>query len=175
MKKFWGLLVFVSLLFSACAPSVPGSSRYSPIDARDSDEISITAGPEWFATTLGPVGLVSLRIRGNDLNDLIRAGDLIEGKTKSVGVNWFQVQDIKAPTGWIVKLASQVGVRKILEVDGDSYRYTDSADLTWLIKVPPTTPVGSYPVLISIASRENTGKPGIEFLSVNVIKSASNQ
>jgi hypothetical protein len=170
MKKFLGLLVFVSFLFSACAPAIPGSSRYSPIDARDTNGISITAGPEWFAKTSGPAGLVSLKTRNSSLNELIKREDAKKGTIKSTNVNWFKIQDIKAPTGWIIEIAVQTGIREIADADDDgSYTYFDRSELTWLVKAPPATPVGTYPVLISVASRDNPEKSAVVFLAVKVI------
>ncbi len=170
MKKFLGLLVFVSFVFSACAPSVPGSSRYTALDARDNNEISITAGPEWFAKTMGPSRLISLKTRNGSLNELIKREDAKKGTVKSTSVNWFKIQDIKAPTGWVIELAVQTGIREIADDDDDgSYSYFDRAELTWLVKAPPATAAGTYPVLITVVNRDDTEKNAGIFLTVKVI------
>jgi hypothetical protein len=173
MKRFLGLLVFVSLLFSACAPAIPGSSRYAPIDARETNEISITAGPEWFTKAIGPTGLVSLKTRNDDLRKLVLSGERTVGTTKSTEINWFKILDIKAPTGWIVELVGQTGIRKITDTDptNGSYSFIDSSELTWLIKVPSSTRADAYSILISVVSRDNTEKSYTGSLKVNVNKS----
>ena len=159
MKKILGLFVFVALLFSACAPSVPGSSRYSPLDAQDSDFASITAGPEWFVKTIGYIGLVDLKTRDDGLDPLFTSrSDISVGTVKSRSVNWLKIQDIKAPTGWVIELVSQEASRKITEVGSTSYRLLDNMTMTWLIKAPPATPVGEYPILLLIASTDNQSK-----------------
>jgi hypothetical protein len=169
MKKILGLLVFVSLLLNACAPAIPGSSRFTAFDARETNQISITAGAEWFVKTTGPTNLVSLRTRNADLNNLILSTDVSLGNSKSSPINWFKVLDFKAPSGWAVELVGQFGIRKIIDVDTDgSYTYSDSSELTWSIKVPPTTLAGIYPVSISIASRDNLEQPAKRVLSVTI-------
>lgn len=172
MKKFLGLLVFVSFLFSACAPAIPGSSRYLPIDARDFNEITITAGTEWFARTLAPAGLIGRSTRNDVLNTLFRQGDYVVGTKKSASVNWYKTQNLEAPTNWVIEIADQIAIRTVTRVEDEVYYSVDSAEITWLLKVPPTTPVGRYPVFISIANRDNSGKPSTQVLSVNVIKPA---
>jgi hypothetical protein len=172
MKKFLGLLVFVSFLFSACAPSVPGSSRYTPIDARDSDSASITAGPEWFVKTIGYIGLVSLKNRDEVLDPLFTSqSDISVGTVKSRSVNWLKVQDIKAPTGWTVELVGQEASRRITEVGSTTYRLSDSMTLTWLVKAPPATPVGNYTVLMLVSG--DNGSPLPIVLDVKVTQPAS--
>jgi hypothetical protein len=159
VKKLFGLFVFVALLFSACAPSVPGSSRYSPIDARDNDFASITAGSEWFVKTLGYIGLVDLSTRDDGLDPLFTSrSDISVGTVKSRSVNWLKVQDIKAPAGWIIELVGQEASRRITEVGSSSYRLIDTMTLTWLVKAPPATLVGEYPILLLVTSANNAGR-----------------
>jgi hypothetical protein len=168
MKKFLGLLVFVSFLFNACTPSVPGSSRYTPIDARDSDSASITAGPEWFVKTIGYIGLVSLKNRDEVLDPLFTSqSDISVGTTKSRSVNWLKVQDIKAPTGWVVELVGQDASRKITEVGSTTYRLLDTMTMTWLVKAPLATPVGNYTVLMLVSSDNGSALPIILNIKVN--------
>jgi hypothetical protein len=132
MKRFLGLLVFMFFFFSACAPAVPGSSRYSPIDAQKSGSASISAGPEWFVKTSGPARLVSLKTRNASLNSLFSSNsDVTVGKIKSQNVNWLRIQDLKASAGWVVELVSQEGFREIADVDPDGgYSFFDSMALT---------------------------------------------
>ncbi len=169
MTRFLGLLVFVTFLFNACAPSIPGSSRYTPIDAREANQISITAGPEWFAKTVGPSRLISLKTRNGSLNELIKREDAKKGTVKSTSVNWFKIQDIKAPIGWVIELVVQTGIREIADADDDgSYSYFDRAELTWLVKAPPATAAGNYPLLITVASRDDAEKNAGVFLSAKI-------
>ena len=169
MKKLFGLFVFVALLFSACAPSVPGSSRYSPIDARDNDFASITAGSEWFVKTIGYIGLVDLKTRDDGLDPLFTSrSDISVGTIKSRSVNWLKVQDIKAPSGWVIELAGQEVSRRITEVGSSSYRLIDSMTMTWLIKAPLATPIGEYPILLLVTSTDNTSRALPIILNVEI-------
>jgi hypothetical protein len=172
MKKLLGLLVFVGFLLSACAPAIPGSSRYTAFDARDFDEITITAGPEWFALTIAPAGLVGRSARNDALNTLFKQGDYVVGTKKSASVNWYKIQNLKAPTNWVVEIADQKAIRTVTRVEDQVYYAIDSEEITWLIKVPPSTPVGHYLVLISIANRDDSSRSSTEALTVNVVKPA---
>jgi hypothetical protein len=156
MKKFLGLLVFVSLIFSACTPSVPGSSRYAPIDARDLDSVSVTAGSEWFIKTSSLArAFVSLKARDEALDPLFTSqSDIQVGTIKSRSVNWLKVTDAKAPAGWDVQLVGQEASRKIVEVGTTSYRFTDDLNLIFSVKIPAQTPVGKYVVFLMIASND---------------------
>lgn len=161
MKKILGLLVFVTFLFSACAPAIPGSSRYTPIDARTSDAASITAGPEWFVKTLGLIWIVDRATVDDALDPLFTSeSDLTVGTVKTFNVNWLQVQDIKAPTGWVVELASQQAVRRVTRAGSTrgTYYASDSLELVWLVKAPPSTAVGEYTVLVLLKSQNDPNK-----------------
>jgi hypothetical protein len=170
MKRFLGLLVFVSLLFNACAPSVPGSSRYSPIDARDSDSASITAGSEWFIKTDSLArAFVSLKTRDDALDPLFTSrSDIQVGTVKTRSVNWLQIKDMKVPTGWNVQLVAQEASRKITEVGTTSFYFIDNLDLIFSIKAPPETPVGNYTILLMIASSEKPDLALPTLLSIDI-------
>jgi hypothetical protein len=156
VKKLLGLLVFVTFLFSACAPSVPGSSRYSPIDARDLDSVNVTAGSEWFIKTSSLArALVSLKTRDEALDSLFTSqSDIQVGTIKTRSVNWLKIVDAKVPTGWDAQLVGQEASRKIVEVGTTSYRFTDDLNLVLSVKIPPQTPVGKYVVFLMIASND---------------------
>ena len=170
MKKFLGLFVFVALLFSACAPSVPGSSRYTALDARESRSASITAGPEWFVKTSGPARIVSLRTRNSSLDSLFATRSEVNlGAKKSQNVNWVRVKDVKAPSGWVVELVTQEATREITDVDGSGgYSFTDSLTLTWLIKAPPTASVGQYAIVPVVFSPDKPDEVSFVFLNIEI-------
>ncbi len=156
MKKVLGLFVFVAMFFSACVPLVPGSSRYTPIDARNTDAVSVTAGAEWFIKTSSLArALVSLKTRDEALDELFTAqSDIQVGTVKTRNVNWLKIKDTKAPTGWEVQLVGQEASRKIVEVGTTSYRFNDDLNLIFSVKIPPQTPVGNYTVFLMITSNE---------------------
>jgi hypothetical protein len=161
VKKILGLLILIGFLFSACAPAIPGSSRYSPIDARGSDAASITAGPEWFVKTLGLIWLVDRATVDDALDPLFTSeSDLSVGTVKTFNVNWLEVQDIKAPTGWVVELAAQQAVRRVTRAGPTrgTYYASDSLELVWLVKVPPSTAVGEYTILALLKNRSDSTK-----------------
>jgi hypothetical protein len=165
MKKFLGLLVFVSLLFSACAPSTPGS-RFTPLDARNSESVSVTAGGEWFIKTSSLArALVSLKTRDESLDNLFTSSsDIQVGTVKSRSVNWLKVTDSKTPTDWEVQLVNQEASRKIVEVGSrGSYYFTDDLSLVFSVKIPAQAPVGRYVVFLMLASND---KPDVSLPTI---------
>jgi hypothetical protein len=167
VKNFLGLFVFVALLLNACAPALPGS-RYMPIDARETKTVTIAPGAEWFLKTFGYVEVISLKTRDELLQPLFKTSDIAIGNLKSRAVNWVVVQEIKAPQNWQVELVSQEALRKITDVGTTSYRFNDSLELNWLIKTPPTTPDGSYSVVVLLSNREDASKIFAVFLTIKV-------
>ncbi len=156
MKKILGLFVFVALLFTACAPSVPGSSRFTPIDARELDSVNVTAGSEWFIKTSSLArAFVSLKTRDEALDPLFTSNsDIQVGTVKTRSVNWLKITDIKVPTGWNVQLVAQEASRKITEVGTSSYYFFDDMNLIFSVKIPAETPTGKYLVFVMIASND---------------------
>jgi hypothetical protein len=170
MKKFLGLLIFVSLLFNACAPSMPGSSRYTPLDAREVRSVTVTAGAEWFIKTSSLArALVSLTTRDEALDDLFTSSsDIQVGTVKTKSVNWLKVVDTRTPTGWEVQLVGQEASRKIVEVGSrGSYYFNDDLSLVFSVKIPTQTPVGDYTVLMLISSID---KPDVTLPTILYIK-----
>lgn len=117
MKKFLGLLVFVSFLFSACAPGIKGASSFDPIFTDNLDEVEITAEPEWFMSTRGPTNLLTRTERDTTLDGLIAPGEYYAGNNRSLPVNWFKLRDLKAPAGWVVAIAGQKATRHVTKTD----------------------------------------------------------
>jgi hypothetical protein len=157
MKKIPGLFLLITLLLNACAPGIPGS-RSTPIDARESDYASITPGSEWFIKTTGLIWLINPETIDDALSPLFTTDlDLTVNTVKSLNVNWLELEDIEAPTGWIIELVWQQAIRKVTARGPTSftYYYDDSLELTWLVKAPPSTPLGRYTILATMKSRKN--------------------
>ena len=168
MKKVIGLFVFAALFLSACAPGIKGTSSFDPIFANNLDEVEITAGPEWFVSTSGPTNLLTRSERDSTLDGLIAPGEYYAGNNRSLPVNWFKLKDVKAPTGWVVQVVGQKATRHVSKTDEVYYYYYDTASITWMIKAPPATPVGSYPILITVANRDRSDSFAPLFLSIKV-------
>ncbi len=168
MKRFFGLLIYIAFFLSACAPGIKGTSSFDPIFADNLDEVEITAGPEWFFSTGGPLNLLTRAERDTTLNGLIAPGEYYAGNNRSLPVNWFKLKDLKAPAGWIVTVAGQKATRHVTKTDEVYYYYFDTASITWMIKAPPATPVGSYPILITVANRDRTDSAAPLFLTIKV-------
>jgi hypothetical protein len=168
MKRLLGLLVCIGLFLSACAPGIRGTSSFDPIFAYGLDEVEITAGPEWFMSTDGPINLLTRAERDTTLDGLISPGEYYAGNNRSLPVNWFKLKDYQAPSGWVVAIAGQKATRHVTKTDAVYYYYRDTASITWMIKAPPATPVGSYPIMITVANRDRTGDSAPLFLTIKI-------
>ena len=168
MKKLYALISIVAIFLSACTPGIPGTSRFDPISANNLDEVEITAGPEWFVSTSGPTNLLTRAERDTTLDGLIAPGEYYAGNNRSLPVNWFKLKDLKAPTGWVIEVVGQKATRHVTKTDEVYYYYYDTASITWMIKAPPATPVGSYPILIIVANRDHSDNIAPLFLTIKV-------
>jgi hypothetical protein len=171
MKKLAvGLVVLFGALLTGCAPSQLGTGQSNPIPVNDARIASVPTGGTWYIKVPGPVGLIDLRTRNNDLRSLYQlSSDVRVGVSKSASVLWFSQTDVRAPSDWGVELVGQTGVRDIRDVESDgSYSYGDRLELTFAVRIPTDAKEGPHFIQASLISRSDGTKTANVPFAVNI-------
>jgi hypothetical protein len=171
MKKLvFGIVMLFGALLTGCAPSQLGTGQSNPIPVSDARIADVPTGGVWYIKVPGPVGLIDLRTRNNDLRSLYQLqGDVRVGVSKSASVIWFSQTDVRAPEDWGVELVSQTGVREIRDVESDgSYSYSDRLELTFAVRIPADAAQGPHFIQASLISRGDGTKTANVPFAVNI-------
>lgn len=149
MSRFIPLVLVLSFLFAACAPSVYGS-RYNNFDFINGSVFPIPGEGTWYAS--GEVPAAALDIDLGDIPD--RAFSSNEGATFNKALSRFQIIPDQLPEGWSVDFEAVTGVQTLISVKKEGsrtqVRWRDSVAIVLRIKVPTGQTTGHYPIKLAI-------------------------
>jgi hypothetical protein len=153
MSKVTTLFSLIVLLFTACAPTPPGSSRFNPIDATLDNHARVTAGREWFIKVRTSGDLVNLSTF-DAIFPPFTSSEARIGAVKRSSVNWLRVAGTNTPDNWGVELAAQEAIRTITEVGLTTINLESAFELTFAVKIPVGTTPDNYLLLVFISSQD---------------------
>lgn len=134
-----GLFAFVLLSLAACAPTVLGSSPYTPLEM-SSDVLKSTKlkpGATWFvARTYSPE---AFGISDETMSAYFDSSTFSKKKGEILrrGLGGYTATGFTAPGGWNVSLANVNARREIVDISSSGVRFRDSAEVILQIDVPP--------------------------------------
>ncbi|MCA9839594.1 MAG: hypothetical protein KC422_21980 [Trueperaceae bacterium] len=155
MTRFIPLVLVLSFIFAACAPSVYGS-RYNSFDFVNSDTFPISGEGSWYASAEFPVRVFNL-----DLGDIpSTAFSSSKGETfKQTLRNTFTVNPISVPEGWNVVLEAATGIQTVADTSRSNstrrVQWHETVALVLRMEVPAGQTSGHYPVMVEL--KANTG------------------
>ena len=169
MLKLLSLSVLLSLFAVSCAPGAFGpGSRANPLRVSVTDAATVPQNSEKFFITSGPIRAISNKIRDEALAGLTSYTNPKQGDKVSADVFWFRVDKAATVQGVEVTLVRQTATREVGDVGSSTFSILDSVDLVIGIKVPSNTPVGSYPVSVSLLNSSTGASAGTLFLTLVV-------